>query len=63
MLTNRQAVSKIKKIYNKKYKQYDDIIEWGVDTDNERVYTWNLVLEGKRIKIQCDKATGKVAVL
>ena len=63
MITTRQAVSKIKKVYNKEYKQFEDILEWGVDTDNDRVYAWNLVLKGKRIKIQCDKVTGKVVVL
>lgn len=63
MITTRQAVSKIKKVYNKEYKQFEDILEWGVDTDNNHLYAWNLVLNGKRIKIQCDKVTGKVVVL
>lgn len=63
MITTRQAVSKIKKVYNKEYKQFEDILEWGVDTDSNHLYAWNLVLNGKRIKIQCDKITGKVVVL
>lgn len=35
MLTNKQAVSKIKKVYNKsKYKEFDEVIGWLIEMKN-----------------------------
>lgn len=64
MLTNRQAVSRIKKVYNQsKYSEFDDIIGWYTDKDTEKYYSWRFEWEGEKIEIRCNKETGAVEVL
>lgn len=64
MLTNRQAVSRIKKVYNKsKYKEFDEIIGWYTDKETEKYYSWRFELDGAKVEIKCDKETGAVEVL
>jgi hypothetical protein len=64
MLTNKQAVSRIKKVYNKsKYKEFDEVIGWYVDKETPTTYSWRFELDGKKTEIKCNKETGAVEVL
>lgn len=64
MLTNKQAISKIKKVYNKsKYKEFDEIIGWYVDKETPTTYSWLFELDGEKVEIKCNKENGAVEVL
>ena len=64
MLTNKQALNKIKRFYDKSwFSEYDDVMGFGVDTEDSTYYNWNLELEGKKYQIKCNKETGAIEVL
>lgn len=64
MLTSKQALNKIKRFYNKSwFSEHDDIIEFGVDTEDKTYYNWNFQLDSKKYQIRCNKENGAIEVL
>lgn len=64
MLTNKQAVSEIRKAFNKTmFKKVEDFIEWYVDKETPTSYSWDFEYDGQRVEFKCDRETGDVEVL
>lgn len=63
MLTNKQAISKIKKVYNERFEKFEELYEWYGDIEREDVYGWHFLNNfGSTVFILCNKKTGAVKV-
>lgn len=61
MLTDKQAVSKIRKAFNKStYKEFEEEVNFYVDLITATSYAWDFEFHGERTQIKCDKRTGKI---
>ena len=63
MLTNKQAISKIRKVYNNRYEKYEELYEWFCDVDTKTSYAWKFYDQHRNlIEIVCYKISGEVQV-
>lgn len=63
MLTTKQAISKIRKVYNAKYEKYEELYEWFGDVETETSYSWKFYdVQRNLIEIVCYKISGEVVV-
>lgn len=64
MLTQKQAISKIKKVYNERFKHVEDTLEFYIDIEREDIYAWHFINGFKTTYfIICNRKTGEVKVV
>lgn len=64
MLTQKQAISKIKKVFNERFKHVEDTLEFYIDIEREDIYAWHFINRFKTTYfITCNRKNGEVKVV
>lgn len=64
MLTQKQAINKIKKVFNERFKQVEDTLEFYIDIEREDIYAWHFINRQKTTYfIICNRKNGDVKVV